>query len=116
MIDRAGNRVPALLDILAIGLGKPGGQAHHTVFEHGTFQIADPVERCPFARCQRADPFNNRFDQIGFSGGKALGLGQLGNPGIGADGEQLVLERGARRGSRQDILWAKRVEWLPHPL
>ena len=91
---RPRNRIPALLDIVFIGLGEARGQAHHAVLELGAFEIAHAVERGPFARREFADPADDRLDHIGFCGGELFGLGKLLDAGIDADGKQLVLRGG----------------------
>ena len=88
-----GDRVPALLDIELVGLGEAVGQPHDAVFEPRALEIADPVERRPFARGQRGDPLDNCFDQVRLGGGETLACGQSGDPGIGTDSKQLVLRR-----------------------
>jgi len=90
-----GDRVPALLDIGVIGGLETFGQADHTVFELGSLQIALAVERGEFPGRKLTDSGDDRFDQIGFGVLEAFGLREFVDPGVDADGKQLV---GGRRG------------------
>ena len=105
MSERRGNRVPALLDIGLIGGLEPVGQADTAVLQPCAFEIALAVERREFARRELADAFDNRFDQIGFGMGETFGLRELVNPGVDADGEQLVGGRRGKGGHLGGVLW-----------
>ena len=94
MLRAACNGVPPLLDIGLVGRLEPVGQAHDAVLQLGTFEVADAVERCPFARGELADALDDRLDQIGLGGGIAFALRKLRDPRIGTNGEQLVLGGG----------------------
>ncbi len=87
---RRGNRVPALLDIGVVSLPEPVGQAHHAVFKASALQITDAVQGREFSGGELADSLDDGFDQIRFGMGEAIRLGKLLDPGIDADGEQLV--------------------------
>jgi len=87
---RRGNRVPALFDIGAVGRVKPFGQPHNAVLQPRAFQIADTVQEREFPGGELPHAFDDGFDQIGFGMGEAGGLGQFLDPGIDANGEQLV--------------------------
>ena len=92
---RAGDGVPALRDIGVIGGLEALGQADHAILELRAFQIALAVERRKLSGSELADAFDDGLDQVRLGMLEALGLRQLLDPGIDADGEQLV---GGRRG------------------
>ena len=70
--------------------GEAFGQANHAVLQLRALEIADPVERRPFARGELADALDDRFDHVGLGGGEALAARQFLDSGVDADGEQLV--------------------------
>ena len=45
MLGREGERVPAALDVVAIGFLEAGGGAHHAVLERAALLVADAVQR-----------------------------------------------------------------------
>jgi hypothetical protein len=90
MIDRPGDRVPALLDERAVGVGEAGGQRYRAIVPFRALGIAQPVERCPFAGGQRADAFHDGFHQIGAGSLEAFVRRQFLDPGADAQGKHLV--------------------------
>ena len=54
-----------------------------------------------FARSELADSLDDRLDHVGLGRGEALACGDPGDPGIDAQGEQLVAGRGGIGGHRQ---------------
>ena len=101
---RGGDRVPALLDIGLVSRVETVGQAHHAVLKLRAFQIALAVQRGEFACCKLPDAFDDGFDQIGFGMGEAFGLGEFVDPGIDADGKQLVGGRRSKGGHVGGVL------------
>lgn len=96
--------VPALLDIGLVGGLEPLGQADDAVFELRALEVADAVERREFARRELADAFDDSFHEIGLGMGEAFGRGQLRNPGIDADGEELVAVGGVKVVTSEESL------------
>jgi len=80
-----------LLDIGVVSLLESFWQAHYAVFKSGSLKITDPIKRRELASGELPDTFDDRFDQVSFSGGKAVARGEFFDPGIHADREQLVL-------------------------
>ena len=76
------------------------------MFELCAFQIALAVGRCEFACRELPHALDDRFDQIGLGMCEAFGRGQLFDPGIDADGEQLV---GGGRGTGGHLQGVLRV-------
>ena len=86
----ARNRVPALLDVVVVGGGESLGQRDGAVGEDCALLIADPVERGPLAAGELPDPLDNRLNHIRAGGSEALVRGELLDPGVDPDGEDLV--------------------------
>ncbi len=104
-LDGAGDRIPALLDVMFVSFGKAIRQVDRAIFEPGAFEVAHPVERGPFAGSEFANAAYDRLDHIGLGGSKSFGLRQLFDPGVYADGEQLVLGGGGIGHFGSSWLW-----------
>ena len=83
------DRVPASLDIVAIGLREAIRKPHFAIDQLRALAVADPVERCPLARCKAADALDDGFDHVGAGGGEAIGLRQFLDPGADLEREDL---------------------------
>ncbi len=83
---------------MGVGLGKAVGQAHNAVLKRRAFDVADPVERRPFARRELADPLHDRGDHVGFCRGEAFALRQFAYSGAYLEREELVGGGGTKHG------------------
>ncbi len=90
LFDRTGNRVPALLDEGAIGLGKAVRQRDRAIGQLRAFLVALAVERRPFPGGELADPFDDGPDHVLAGAGEAFVLREFGDSGVDADGGDLV--------------------------
>ena len=91
---RTRDRVPALFDIVLIGCGEAVGQRDNSVLELCALEIANPVQRRPFTRGEFADTTDDGLDHVGLCSGELFRLGKLFDPGVYANGKQLVLGGG----------------------
>jgi hypothetical protein len=83
------NRSPATFDIGLIGSFEPRWHRDFPIHPLGIVRIADPVERRPFSRRNRARALEDRIDHIRRCFRKGSMPGQFGNAGHGVENETL---------------------------